>query len=289
MARDFVTEPSPSAEPLRVSSADAASVSRAAPLRVLDLFSGIGAFSLGLERAGLRTVAFCEIDPFCRRVLAKHWPEVPCYDDIRALTAARLRADGIAADVVCGGFPCQPFSTASRGRRVATDFWPEMHRLAGEVRPSLVIAENVSEAAITRAEDDLRALGYGTHRRRISAADAGADHQRNRWWLCAYADHESELPRRLHEEVGRLPKLCVGLWGAENYARAIRVPDGPADRLDQARLKSLGNTVLPVVPEVIGRAIYAARAPGTTARSAETSGLGPKGNGPVGESRGAHE
>src|SRR6185437_15435740 len=74
-----------------------------ARLKVLDLFSGIGGFSLGLERTGgFETVAFCEIDPFCRRVLAKYWPEVPIYDDIRELTAARLRDDGIVPDVLCG-------------------------------------------------------------------------------------------------------------------------------------------------------------------------------------------
>lgn len=90
MARDFVTEPSqaePKVSVLRTS------VSRAAPLRVLDLFSGIGGFSLGLEKTGgFKTVAFCEIEQFCRRVLAKHWREVPCYDDVRTLTAARLRS-----------------------------------------------------------------------------------------------------------------------------------------------------------------------------------------------------
>jgi len=69
--------------------------------RLLDLFSGIGGFSLGLERSGgFKTVAFCEIDPYCRRVLHKHWPEVPCYDDIRTLTADRLAADGIGVDAI---------------------------------------------------------------------------------------------------------------------------------------------------------------------------------------------
>lgn len=229
-------------------------------LRVLDLFSGIGAFSLGLQRAGMRTVAFCEIDEFCRRVLAKHWPEVPCYDDIRTLTAARLRADGIAADVVCGGFPCQPFSTASRGRRVATDFWPEMDRAVGELEPTYVAFENVSEEAIAHAAECLRRYGYSTYHCRISAAQAGADHKRDRWWGCAYPHDESELPRLLNAEVARLQELCSGLWGAENYARAVRVPDGPPDRFHQARLKALGNTVLPVVPEILGRSILAARA-----------------------------
>lgn len=86
-------------------------------IRLLDLFSGIGGFSLGLERThGFETVAFCEIDPYCRRVLAKHWPNVRQYEDVRTLTAEQLAADGISVDAICGGFPCQPFSSASRGR-----------------------------------------------------------------------------------------------------------------------------------------------------------------------------
>lgn len=228
-------------------------------LRVLSLFAGIGGFDLGLERTGgFETVAFCEIDPFCQRVLAKHWPEVPCYDDVRILTAERLAADGIVVDGICGGFPCQPFSTASRGRKVATDFWPEMARLISEVRPSFMVAENVAESAIDRAASEVRSIGYATTIKPIAAAWAGADHQRDRWWLCAYADHESELPSAIDAEMAVLPSLHRGLWGAENFARTIRVPDGLPDRVD--RLKSLGNAVLPQIPEMIGRAILTARA-----------------------------
>src|SRR4051794_38144778 len=85
-------------------------------MNVLDLFSGIGGFSLGLERAGMRTVAFCEIDPKCREVLAKHWPGVPCYPDIRTVTGPDLAADGVGPiDVICGGFPCQDISLAGKG------------------------------------------------------------------------------------------------------------------------------------------------------------------------------
>ena len=81
-------------------------------MKVLDLFSGIGGFSLGLERAGMNTVAFCEIDPYCRAVLKKHWPEVPCYEDVRNLTNETLRSAGISVDLICGGFPCQDVSHA---------------------------------------------------------------------------------------------------------------------------------------------------------------------------------
>src|SRR5437879_1345092 len=84
--------------------------------RLLDLFSGIGGFSLGLERSGgFKTVAFCELNSFCQMILAKHWPEVPIYDDVRSLSADRLAADGIAVDAVCGGFPCQDVSLAGSG------------------------------------------------------------------------------------------------------------------------------------------------------------------------------
>ena len=215
-------------------------------MNVLDLFSGIGGFSLGLERAGMRTVAFCEIDPFCRRVLAKHWPTVPIFDDVRTLPT-------IAADLVCGGFPCQPFSTASRGRRVAQDFWPDMLRVVRDVRPRYVIAENVQEAAIANSAQDLTGLGYRTYYRCIAAADAGADHQRDRWWVVAYPDSQGELCGAIHAEVAKLPALCRSLWGPTNYARAIRVLDGLSDRVD--RVGALGNAILPQIPEAIGRAI----------------------------------
>jgi DNA (cytosine-5)-methyltransferase 1 len=89
-----------------------------AKLRVLSLFAGIGGFDLGLERTGgFETVALCEIDPFCRKVLAKHWPNVKQYEDVRELTADTLARDGIAVDVICGGFPCQDQPRWSNGRR----------------------------------------------------------------------------------------------------------------------------------------------------------------------------
>jgi DNA (cytosine-5)-methyltransferase 1 len=226
--------------------------------RLLDLFSGIGGFSLGLERSGgFKTVAFCEIDPYCRKVLAKHWPEVPQYDDVRTLTAERLAADGIGVDAICGGFPCQPFSTASRGRRRAFDFWPEMRRLVAELRPSVVIAENVQELPIKRAAREFENLGYCAVWRRIGADDAGADHTRDRWWSVAYTYDKGKLHSAIHAEVALLPTLCAGVWGPENYARAVRVPDGLPHRMD--RFKQLGNTVIPYIPQALGRAVMATR------------------------------
>ena len=225
-------------------------------LRLLSLFSGIGGFELGLERSGaFKTVAQCEIDPFCRRVLKKHWPHVPCYEDVRTLTAERLAADGIAVDAICGGFPCQPFSSASRGRKVAVDLWPEFLRLVRELEPSIVIGENVQEVVLKRCAKAFTDLGYRTAVKRIGADDCGADHQRSRWWVCAYTNDQGELLERINAEVALLPELCAGVWGVENYAGAIRVPDGLPDRMERNR--ALGNSVVPWIPQAIGRAIAA--------------------------------
>src|SRR5690348_7144513 len=113
-------------------------------LRVLDLFSGIGGFSLGLERTGgFETVAFCEIDPFCRRVLAKHWPNVPCFEDVTT-----LRGESVGpVDAICGGFPCQDISYAGNGAGLAgarSGLWFEYARLIRELGPKLVLVENVA-------------------------------------------------------------------------------------------------------------------------------------------------
>ena len=161
-------------------------------MRVLDLFSGIGGFSLGLERAGMTTVAFCEIDPYCRAVLRKHWPDVPCYDDVRLLTAQRLAADGISVDVICGGFPCQDISCAGAGAGIEGErsgLWREYSRLIGELRPRYVIVENVA-ALLGRGLGvvlgDLAALGFDAEWHCIPASAVGAPHRRDRVWIVAY-------------------------------------------------------------------------------------------------------
>ncbi len=170
-------------------------------LRVLDLFSGIGGFSLGLERTGgFETVAFCEIEDFPRRVLKKHWPEVPIYNDVRTLTADVLRRDGIAVDVITGGFPCQDLSVAGKqrgmGEGTRSGLWSEIARLVGELRPQFVVVENVPNLLsgpperrggwFGRVLGDLAEIGYDAEWHRISAANVGASHIRDRVWLLAY-------------------------------------------------------------------------------------------------------
>jgi DNA (cytosine-5)-methyltransferase 1 len=165
-------------------------------LRTLDLFSGIGGFSLGLERTGgFETVAFCEIDPFCRRVLAKHWPDVPCFEDITKLTKKELDAIG-KIDVICGGFPCQPVSCAGKrqGDKDKRWLWPEFYRIVCEVKPRWVLVENVPGllsadsgrlfAGILR---DLASSGYDAEWNIVSAASVGAPHLRKRVFVVAHA------------------------------------------------------------------------------------------------------
>ena len=117
-------------------------------LNHLDLFSGIGGFSLGLEATGyFETVAFCDFDPYCQKVLRKHWPWVTIYDDVKELNSERLSANGhTKIDIITGGYPCQPFSIAGRqkGEQDPRHVWPEMFRLVKELRPTWVIGENKS-------------------------------------------------------------------------------------------------------------------------------------------------
>jgi DNA (cytosine-5)-methyltransferase 1 len=158
-------------------------------MKVLDLFSGIGGFSLGLERAGMETVAFCEFDKNCQKVLKKHWPDTPIYNDVRTLNGTNLHK---AVDVICGGFPCQDISFAGKGAGLAGErsgLWWEFHRLIKEIQPSWVIAENVSALRSRGLDEVLRSLfeiGYDAEWYCIPASAIGAPHRRDRIWIVAY-------------------------------------------------------------------------------------------------------
>jgi DNA (cytosine-5)-methyltransferase 1 len=266
--------------------------------RVLSLFAGIGGFDLGLERTGgFRTVAFCEIEPFCQRVLEKHWPGVPIYDDVRTLTAERLATDGITVDCIAGGFPCQDLSIAQGSARAGLDgersgLWEEYARLIGELRPRYVIVENVTgllSLGLGRVLGKLAEVGYDAEWHCIPAGVAGAAHIRDRLWLVGYPNGNGEPTLPKHDEASRLPRMATNAdgghgqrrhcdvqmgWGAiageiaatgflgrtewEAESRVGRIADGVPDRMDRCR--ALGNAVVPQIPELIGRAILAAEA-----------------------------
>ena len=161
-------------------------------LNHLDLFSGIGGFSLGLEATDyFETVAFCDFDPYCQKVLRKHWPWVTIYDDVKELNSERLSANGhTEVDIITGGYPCQPFSIAGRqkGEQDPRHVWPEMFRLVKELRPTWVIGENVSghiKLGLDTVLENLESEGYSTRTFSISAASIGANHKRERVWTLA--------------------------------------------------------------------------------------------------------
>ena len=178
-------------------------------LKVLDLFSGIGGFSLGLERTGgFETVAFCEIEEFPRKVLAKHWPDVPCHNDVRELTA-----DAVGhIDVICGGYPCQPFSTAGQRKGAEDDrhLWPEVKRLMATVRPTWGVFENVAghiSMGLDQVLSDLEGEGYTAWPLVIPACAVDAPHRRDRVWILAHSKsvrhREGREERNIHEAHGR--------------------------------------------------------------------------------------
>ena len=161
-------------------------------LQHLDLFSGIGGFSLGLEEIGLvETVAFCDFDKYCQEVLKKHWPNVPIFSDIKELTYEKLKANGInKIDIITGGYPCQPFSVAGsqKGEQDPRHVWPEYFRLVKELKPTWVIGENVSghiKLGLDTVLENLESEDYSARTFSISASSVGAKHKRERVWIVA--------------------------------------------------------------------------------------------------------
>lgn len=228
-------------------------------LRGLSLFAGIGGFDLGLQRTGgFKTAAFCEINPFCRRVLAKHWPGIPCYEDVRSLTAERLAADGIVIDAIWGGFPCQDISWAGPGAGLhgeRSGLWSEYARLIGELRPEYALMEN-SAALLARGMGDLLGdlaeIGYDAEWHCIGSQDIGAPHARERVWVVAYP--QSERPRQLRWFGSAAESEGIrDIHWPGHEPPSERMAPGLPDRLE--RVVALGNSLLPQIPELIGSAI----------------------------------
>lgn len=234
-------------------------------MKVLDLFSGIGGFSLGLEAAGMETIAFCEIDKKARLVLKKHWPNVPIFEDVQKLK----REEVGTVDLICGGFPCQDISLAGKGAGIEgkrSGLWWQFHRLINEIKPKWVIAENVSALRSRGLDTVLRSLneiGYDAEWHCIPASAIGAKHTRDRIWIVAYPNSSRYSSQR--HSINQNWKTLIqereikslfessgqGRWSTEPCVG--RMVDGVPRRMD--RLRQLGNAVVPLIPELIGRAI----------------------------------
>jgi DNA (cytosine-5)-methyltransferase 1 len=186
-------------------------------LKILDLFSGLGGFSLGLERTGnFETIAFCDNDKYSNLLLQKHWKGVKIYKDVKEITKEKLESDGVELpDIITGGFPCQPFSVAGKQKGTSDDrhLWPEMFRIIQELKPRWVIGENVK--GLVNLQDgmvfetvctDLEGEGYEVRAFNIPAAGVGAPHRRERIWIVAHAKRYDKT-----NEIGRSDETSRGI------------------------------------------------------------------------------
>jgi DNA (cytosine-5)-methyltransferase 1 len=239
------------------------------------LFAGIGGFDLGFERAGIKTIWQVELDAYCRRVLAKHFPDAERFDDIRRCGRVNLKS----VDVISGGFPCQDISTA--GKRKGMDgersgLWREYARIIDELRPKFAVVENVAallERGIGRVLGDLSEIGYDAEWQTIPACHFGLPQLRKRIWILAYPNCE-RLEADADEEILQPQAACgwnyghiVPMGGASvffpqsNCAEVVSESDivGSSARLPNSvdRLRGLGNAVVPQITEWIGRRILA--------------------------------
>lgn len=222
----------------------------------LHLFAGAGGGILGGELLGHRCVCAVEINQHCQRILLARQtdgclPPFLIWGDIRTFDGQPWRG---VVDVVSGGFPCQAYSSASRGRTVADDLWPEMRRVVADVAPRYVFAENVQRRAIDRAADELEAMGYSARCIALSASDLGADHIRTRYWLLAHSDGNGKLQRAVNAEVAELPNIRPSVW--ETGPDKRRMDDGMAYRME--RLAAIGNGQVPIVAATAWRLLAGA-------------------------------
>lgn len=256
-------------------------------MRVGSLFSGIGGFDLGLERAGYEIAWQVENNDYCRRILKKHWPHVPCHYDITTIDWRFIQP----VDLVCGGFPCQPFSQAGKRKGKDDDryLWPEVVRCLAVLRPTWFLGENVYgllHLGIEQVLADLEALGYQVAVLGIPACAVDAPHIRQRVWIVANAssircNRHSEDSRSISasETKGREQQSTGSCETVANATRKQVIGQGPGgfqpkstqrsrwlpepavgrvahgvpDRVD--RLRGLGNAIVPQIAEALGRMI----------------------------------
>ena len=239
------------------------------------LFAGIGGLDLGLERAGMECKWQVEIDEFCRKVLAKHWPNVRRHDDIRTWPCVfdqYAEPEQIDVDLICGGFPCKQTSTgaAMHNKRSGLDgkdssLWWEMLRVVEEIKPKMVVVENVAGAKTWSSEiaGGLASAGYAVAEVRVAACEFDAPHERRRLFFVADIDRErlsvawspGSSTVKSHERAG----IARGHWTAGGN-QFLRMADGLSSRVDRReRIERLGNAVVPQVAEWIGRKLVESR------------------------------
>jgi DNA (cytosine-5)-methyltransferase 1 len=228
-------------------------------MRVISMFSGIGAIDLGLQRAGFEIVAQCEIDPYASAVLAKRFPGVPNLGDVT--TAIYPDAEMIAA-----GFPCQDLSNAGKRAGLAGTrsglFW-QVERAIRLVRPGVIMLENVAalhNRGLGTVFGALAALGYDTETHCIPASHIGAPHDRDRTWIVAYSERGERWQESYRWALGRMGRQQQSFPWDRDWQSALRefrrMDDGTAYRVD--RVDTLRNAVVPQIPELIARAILEA-------------------------------
>jgi DNA (cytosine-5)-methyltransferase 1 len=231
--------------------------------RMLDLFSGIGGFSLAAQWCWgdeLEIVAFCEIDKFCQKVLKKHWPNVPIVEDVKNVNKNEFGP----IDIICGGFPCQDISVAGHCSGLAgkrSGLWNEYAKIIGKIRPKYVVVENVSALlfnGLGTVLGNLSECGYDAEWYDIPAYFVGAPHQRRRLWIIAYPD---EMGRKIcFKSIAGGPLSRDRLDDMANHWKTttpefVRMDDGISKRLDKLRIGSLGNAIVPQVAYQIMKAI----------------------------------
>jgi DNA (cytosine-5)-methyltransferase 1 len=233
------------------------------------LFSGIGSCCLGFERAGFKVKWTVEIDPFCRKILAKNFPNAERFEDVNNVGIFELSP----VDVLSGGFPCQDISLAGprlglAGKR--SGLWSEFYRIIGELRPKYVLVENVQALlgrGMLQVLGDLSEIGYDAEWEVIQAAEVGLPQARKRVWIIAYPSGErkqrlfegfdfSEVRQGWSGSPEDLQSISdLALVGSDSFPQPLlwRVDERPSHWVD--RIHGLGNTVVPQIPEWIARRI----------------------------------
>ena len=211
-------------------------------LKILDLCSGIGGFSLGLEATGgFETIAFCEFDPFCQKVLNKHWPEVPIYNDLKEISKNEETIRNIPEhDLICGGIPCQPFSLAGKqkGKEDDRHLWPFMFKIIKQKKPTWVIVENVGGFVNVALDDvclDLEAEGYATQSFIIPACGVEAPHRRDRVWILGKLMGDTSSDGRSESKPSEEEGRVIGQSEERRVLESKGASDGGASDVDDSK------------------------------------------------------